>query len=65
MILKTVFLCDVSIRSSLKLQKIDKGDGTRHKTLHFRVYATFYIIFGELRHGTEKRFSLSYPSFLC
>jgi len=29
---KTVFTCDVSIRRNLclKLQEVDKGDGTRH-----------------------------------
>jgi len=33
MIVKTAFLCDVSIRRNLclKLQKIEKGGGTRHK----------------------------------
>jgi len=39
MIVKTFFLCNVSIRHNLclKLQKVDKGEGTRHKKPKLRV----------------------------
>jgi len=32
---ETIFLCDIKIRNNLglKSQKVDKGDGTRHRTL--------------------------------
>jgi len=46
--MKTVFLWNVSIHRNLcfKLQKVDKGDGTRHNTpklwlQYFRVYKNY------------------------
>jgi len=62
MIVKTVFLCDISIFRDfcLKLQKVDKGDGALHKKPKggrhkIRVSATtINIIYDESKHRTEK-----------
>jgi len=58
---KRVFQCDVSIRHKLclKLQKVDKCDVARHKRRNVRRHNIRNIIYGELKHRTEKWVSLS------
>jgi len=63
MLLKTVFLCDVSIRRNLCLQKVFKGGGIRYKARKEGRQSSG--VSATLKACTEKRFSLPCSSFLC
>jgi len=65
-LLKTGFLCNDSIRRNLylKLQKVDKGDGTYHKRLkvrrhNIRVSSTSNIIYSELKNFHNQVFMIN------
>jgi len=57
MILKSVFVCDVTIRRNLcwKLQNVDKGDGTRH---NMRNIYTCFSNFNYYLEGIETSHSV-------
>jgi len=71
-IVKNVFLCDVSIHPTVIYDlKFEETRILWRHTFHlwwrvrylYQFSATLNINYGELRHRTEKRSSLSYPSF--